>query len=162
MQPNKVHQADLLLLQHCRVGSKTYKYALTVVDVASRYKEAQAITDKTATHVAKALQFIYLRSPLTCPKLLQVDPGSEFRGAVKNLCDQHGIVIPLGVVGGHRDQGMVEGFNLTLAERLFGCQYHWELAEPGTRKKRLGFTFTWSYLEALNDEVTCFTGKKPP
>ena len=25
----------------------------------------------------------------------------------------------------------------------------------------MGFTFTWSYLEALNDEVTRLTGKKP-
>ena len=108
------------------------------MDVASRYKEAQAIIDKVATHVAKALQFTYLRSPLTRPKLLQVNPGSEFRGAVKKLCDKHGIVIPLGVVGGHRDQGIVERFNLTLAERLFGYQYHWELAEPGTRKKDWG------------------------
>ena len=35
--PNKVHQADLLFLPHDRVGLKTYKYALTVVDAASRY-----------------------------------------------------------------------------------------------------------------------------
>ena len=33
--PNEVHQADLLFLPHDRVGRKTYKYALTVVDVAS-------------------------------------------------------------------------------------------------------------------------------
>ena len=34
--PNEVHQSDLLFLPHDRVGSNTYKYALTVVDVASR------------------------------------------------------------------------------------------------------------------------------
>jgi len=38
--PNAVHQADLLYLPHDRVGvgrsQRTYKYALTVVDVASR------------------------------------------------------------------------------------------------------------------------------
>ena len=38
--PNKVHQADLLFLPHDRVRRKTFRYALTVVDVASRYKEA--------------------------------------------------------------------------------------------------------------------------
>ena len=40
--PNKVHQADLLFLPHDRLprGKKVYKYALTVVDVASRFKEA--------------------------------------------------------------------------------------------------------------------------
>ena len=84
-ESNEVHQADLLFLPHDRVGSNTYKYALTVVDVASQHKEAQAVTDKTSTQVAKALEFIYLHSPLTWPKLLQVDPESEFRGAVQKL-----------------------------------------------------------------------------
>ncbi len=34
---NEVHQADLLFLPHDTVGRKTYKYALTVVDIASRF-----------------------------------------------------------------------------------------------------------------------------
>ena len=44
--PNKVHQADLLFLPHDKVGRNTYKYALTVVDVASRFKEAEPLTSK--------------------------------------------------------------------------------------------------------------------
>ena len=45
--PNAVHQADLLFLPHDKLprGKKVYKYALTVVDVASRYKAAEAITE---------------------------------------------------------------------------------------------------------------------
>ena len=41
--PNSVHQAELLFLPHDKLprGRKIYKYALTVVDVASRYKEAE-------------------------------------------------------------------------------------------------------------------------
>ena len=46
--PNEVHQADLLFLPHDRVGRKTYKYALTVVDAASRYKEAEPLATKEA------------------------------------------------------------------------------------------------------------------
>ena len=42
--PNEVHQADLLFLPHYRVGRKTFRYALTVDDVASRYKEAEPLT----------------------------------------------------------------------------------------------------------------------
>ena len=34
--PNSVHQVDLLFLPHDKRGRKIYKYALTVVDVASR------------------------------------------------------------------------------------------------------------------------------
>ena len=68
-EPNAVHQADLLYLPHDRVGvgrkAKTYKYALTIVDVASRYKEAEPLMNKSATEVATALDRIYKRGPLT-------------------------------------------------------------------------------------------------
>ena len=87
--PNEVHQADLLFLPHDRVGRKTYKYALTVVDVASRYKEAEPLTSKGAAEVADALSRIYKRGPLTWPKMLQVDPGREFMGAVSQLLARH-------------------------------------------------------------------------
>ena len=71
---NAVHQADRMYLPHDRIGRRTYKYALTVVDVASRYKEAEPLTDKSVTEVAAALGRIYKRGPLTWPRLLQVDP----------------------------------------------------------------------------------------
>ena len=76
--PNEVHQADLLFLPHDRVRRKTFRYALTVVDVASRFKEAEPLTSKTAAEVADGLARIYKRSPLRWPKLLQVDPRREF------------------------------------------------------------------------------------
>ena len=48
--PNAVHQADLPFLPHDTLGRgrgrKTYKYALTVVDVTIRYKAAEALTSK--------------------------------------------------------------------------------------------------------------------
>ena len=62
--PNEVHQADLLFMPHNRVRRKTFRYALTVVDVASRYKEAEPLTSKTAAKVADGLARIYKRSPL--------------------------------------------------------------------------------------------------
>ena len=45
---NAVHQADLLFLPHDKLSHrrKVYKYALTVVDVASRYKAAEPLTSK--------------------------------------------------------------------------------------------------------------------
>ena len=53
--PNEVHQADLLFLPHDCVRQKTFRFALTVVDVASRYKEAEPLTSNTAAEVADAL-----------------------------------------------------------------------------------------------------------
>ena len=84
--PNAVHQADLLFLLHDTLGrgrgQKTYKYALTVVDVASRFKEAEPLTSEDSAEVAKSFDKIYRRGPLKWPQLLQVDPGREFMGAV--------------------------------------------------------------------------------
>ena len=68
--PNEVHQADLLFLPHDRVRQKTFRYALTVVDIASRYKKAEPQTSKTAAEVADGFSRIYKRSLLRWPKLL--------------------------------------------------------------------------------------------
>ena len=66
-RPNSVHRADLLFLPNDKLpcGRKIYKYALTVVDITSRYKEAEPLTSKDSDKVAKAFQSIYRRSPLT-------------------------------------------------------------------------------------------------
>ena len=120
--PNEVHQTYLLFLPHDRLprGRKTYKYALTIVDVASRYKEAEPLVTKEAKEVAEALSRIYRRSPLKWPKLLQVDPGREFMGAVNQLLAKHDIEVRRGRVR----------FNRTLNERLFGHQYAQEMRLP--------------------------------
>ena len=160
--PNEVHQADLLFLPHDRLRRKTYKYVLTVVDVASRYKEAEPLVTKEAKEVAGALERIYKRGPLRWPKLLQVDPGREFMGAVSPLMAKHGSGIRRGRVNIHRDQGIVERFNRTLAERLFGHQYAQELllASSGERSSEWVARLP-AVVAALNGEVTRLTGKKP-
>jgi hypothetical protein len=151
---NEVHQADLLFLPHDKVGRVTYKYALTLVDVGTRYKEAEPIKSKDSNEVAKAFEKIYNRH-LNYPKLLQVDPGREFMGAVSQLMVKHNVQIRRGRVDIHRDQGVVERFNRTLAERLFGYQYAKEM-DTQTRNrewvKRLP-----AVIKALNKET-----KNPP
>ena len=157
--PNEVHQADLLYLPHDRVAKRTYKYALTVVDVASRFKEAEPLTSKGAAEVAEALSRIYKRSPLKWPKLLQVDPGKEFMGAVSQLLAKHGVSVRRGRVDVHRDQGIVERFNRTLAERLFGHQYAQEMLSE--RRSSEWVARLPAVVAALNGEVTRLIGKRP-
>ena len=157
--PNSVHQADLLFLPHDKLRRKTYKYALTVVDIASRYKEAEPLTSKDSNEVAKAFQAIYKRGPLTWPQMLQVDPGREFMGGVTKEMEKHKTYIRRGRTEIHRDQAIVERFNRTLAERLFGHQYAVEMLHAGRSTvwvKRLP-----DVVSALNNEVTRLTGKKP-
>ena len=60
-KPNKIHQADLLFLPHDTHRKKTYKYALVAIDIASRYKDAEALVSKESSEVAKAFEEIYSR-----------------------------------------------------------------------------------------------------
>jgi hypothetical protein len=64
---NAVHQADLIFLPHDKVGKKTYKYALVVVDLHSGMTDAEPLEDKTAENTAAAIQVIYRRSILDYP-----------------------------------------------------------------------------------------------
>ena len=110
--PNAVHQADLLFLPHDKLprGKKIFKYALTVVDVASRFKGAEPLTSKDSSEVSRAFRKIY-KGPLKWPKILQVDPGREFMGEVTEEMKKHDVSIRRGNVNVHRDQGIVERFN---------------------------------------------------
>jgi len=155
--PNSVHQAVLLFLPH---GRKIYKYALTVVDIASRYKEAELLTSKDSAEVAKAFQAIYRRSPLTWPQMLQVDPGREFMGSVTKEREGHKMYIRRSRTEIHRDQGIVERFNRTLAERLFGHQYAVEMLLPEGQRSTAWVKRLPDVVKALNNEVTSLIGKK--
>jgi hypothetical protein len=159
-QPNAVHQADLLYLPHDTVKKKTYKYALNVVDMASRYKESEPLVSKSAEEVSKAFQNIYKRGPLTWPNLLQVDPGKEFRGVVQTLFAKHEVKIRRGIVNNHKSQAIVERFNRTLAERLFGVQYAKEMLNPEQRCTEW-VRILPQVVAAINSEPTRLTGRKP-
>ena len=50
--PNDIHQADILYLPHDRYEKKVYKYALNIVDVASRYKGSHQLATKNGKEVA--------------------------------------------------------------------------------------------------------------
>ena len=81
-------------------------------------------------------------------------------GAVTKAMGEHNVTIRRGRTNIHRDQAIVERFNRTLAERLFGHQYAVEMNMPSGRStawvKRLP-----EVVSALNNEVTRLIGKKP-
>ena len=141
---------------------KVYKYALTVVDVASRYKAAEQLTSKQSDEVSKAFQRIYKRGPLKWPQLLQVDPGREFMGAATKVMDNNKTAIRRGRTEIHRDQAIVERFNRTLAERLFGYQYAVEINMKNNGKRSTEWVKRLpDVVSALNNEVTRLIGKQP-
>ena len=122
------------------------------------------MTSKESDEVLKAFQRIYKRGPLKWPQLLQVDPGSEFMGAVTKVMQTNKTSIRRGRTEIHRDQAIVERFNRTLAERLFGYQYAVEMNMKQTNKNNRSTEWVKRLPEvvsALNNEVTRLIGKKP-
>ena len=137
---------------------KVYRYALVVIDVASRYKDAQALKTKDSGEISKCFIKIYSRR-LSWPGVLMVDPGREFMGGVTTLMEKHGVKIQRGQAGNHKSQAFVERANRTLSERLFSFQYAQEMVKDGRSKKwvkRLP-----QVLKAMNSEPTRVIGKDP-
>ena len=158
--PNDIHQADILYLPHDKLKKKTYKYALNVVDVASRYKGSYQLTTKNAKEVAQAFQWMYKNTELNFPKTLIVDDGKEFYSEVTKLMEKHDVIIQRGDPSQHRSQGIVERYNKTLADRLFSYQYHNELEDP-SKSNREWVSRLQNVVSALNNEKTRLIGMKP-
>jgi len=93
--------------------------------------------------------------------MLQVDHGREFMGAVTEEMDKHKTYIRRGRVDIHRDQAIVERFNRTLAERLFGHQYAVEMLLPEGQRSTAWVKRLPEVVSALNNEVRSLIGKKP-
>ena len=157
--PNDIHQSDLLSLLHDKLNKKVYKYALNIVDVASRYKGSYQLTTKNAKDVAQAFQWIYENTPLTYPKTLIVDNGKEFYGDMTKLMEKHDVIIQHGDPSQHGSQGIVERFNRTLADRLFSYQYHKELEDP-SKSHREWVSRLQNVVSTLNNEKTRLIGMK--
>ena len=158
--PNDIHQADILYLPHDKFKKKTYKYALNIVDVASRYKGSYQLTTKYAKEVAQAFRWIYENTPLNYPKTLIVDDGKEFYGDTTKLMEKHDVIIQRGDPSQHRSQGIVERFNRTLADRLFTYQYHKELEDP-SKSNREWVSRLQNVVSSLNNEKTRLIDMKP-
>ena len=158
-KPNDIHQSDLLSLPHDKFRKKTYKNALNIVDVASRYNGSYQLISKYAKEVAQAFQWIYENTPLTYPKTLIVDDGKDIDGDTTKLMEKHDVIIQCGDPSQHHSQGIVERFN-TLADRLFTYQYHKELEDP-SKSNREWVSRLQNVVSSLNNEKTRLIGMKP-
>jgi hypothetical protein len=152
-KPNHTHQVDILYLPH----DKKYKYALTVIDIASRYKEAEPLKTKQASDTAEAIQKIYSRSPLTYPENIMADNGKEFMGSFIKLMKDHNVKISRSLQ--KKKVAFVERFNRTLSEKLFAHQYAEEMKSDN--RSREWVDRLPDVIKAMNDEETRMIGKKP-
>ena len=72
IKPNEQHQFDILYMPHNVFKGNTYKYILTGIDVASRFKVARPLKTKKSNEVALELKAIYKKSGVfKYPKVFQ-------------------------------------------------------------------------------------------
>ena len=93
--------------------------------------------------------------------MLQIDPGRKFMRSVTKEMENHKTYICCRCPEIHRDQAIVECFNRTLAERLFGHQYAVEILLPSGQRSTAWLKRLPDVVAALKNEVTCLTSKKP-
>ena len=159
--PNEYHQADILYMPHDVVRKKIFKYCLTIIDIASRYKWAVPLTDRSSHNTAKAFKSVYRYKNclLTWPKVLHVDGGSEFKGEVRDLMKDKGVRIRIGTT--HKQQCFVERFNYTLAKRLFRIQDAHELHSKDITTSRVWVRNLRVIIDDLNNSITRLINMTP-
>ena len=91
--PNEMHQFDLSYMPSDSLYAPKYKYILAGINAASRNKVASPLRTKQACNVAEMIADIYKVGPLTYPKILQCDNGSEFKGDVTKILEKNEVKI---------------------------------------------------------------------
>ncbi|XP_071079984.1 uncharacterized protein [Haliotis cracherodii] len=89
------HQVDLVELtgMPAENDGETFIYILSVIDVFTRFLWLRPLSNKRASSVALELHKIYFEYGWGNPRILQCDQGSEFKGAVNQLCIEMGTKI---------------------------------------------------------------------
>ena len=113
-------------MPHNLFEGNTYKYILTDVDVASKYKVARSLRTKTSSEVAFVMEAIYIKGGVSkYPKV------SEFKKEVTKLLEKHNVHIRRTTTKYKRTHtAFVEAFNKELAKLLFKPMDAQEIQDP--------------------------------
>ena len=159
--PNEMHQFDLLYMPSDTLYGNKYKYILTGIDAASRYKVARPLRTKQAHNVAEMIADIYKVGPLKYLKIFQCDNGSEFKGEVTKMLGKQEVKIRrVTMKYKHTRTAFVEALNKILTERLFKVQDAQELNDPEKVSLRWAKPL-YGFVNELNDTETEMIGMKP-
>ena len=131
-KPNEQHQFDLLCIPHNSFERNTYKYILTGVDVASRYKVARPVRSKKSSEVAFLFEAIYKKSSVfKYSKIFQCDNGFDLKNEMTKLLEKHNTDIRRETTKyKHIHTAFLEAFNKELAKLLFEPMDAQELQDP--------------------------------
>ena len=161
-RPNEQHQFDLLYMPHNFFEGSTYKYILTAIDGASRYKVARPLRTKKSREVAFVLGEIHKKvGVFNYPKTYQCDNGSEFKNEVTKLLEKHNVEIRRATTKyQHTHTTFLESFKKELAKLLFKPMDAQELQDPEKVStiwvKNLNKT-----MNKMNNTVSSMIGRKP-
>ena len=164
-RPNEMHQVDLLYLSYDKgeddpnPKSKEYKYALTLVDVASRYKASRPLKSRDSKTVLSALEEIYKQDPyLKYPNTLNADKGSEFQNKIFTIwAKKNNVELKYNLPSFHL--AFVENMNLQLAKKLYKIQ---NVEEIDTGKiSRKWVANLPKVIDEMNNKVTKMIKMKP-
>ena len=140
----------------------TYKYFLTDIDVASRYKVPRPVRSKKSSEVAFVLEAIYKKGGVfKYPKTFQCDNGSEFKNEVTKMLEKHSVEIRRATTKyKYTHTAFVEAFNKEFAKLLFKPMDAQELQD---REK---ISTIWlknlnKTVNKMNNTVSSMIGVKP-
>ena len=88
-----MHQFDLFYMPSDMLYWNEYKYILSGIDVASRYKVATLLRMKQVKDIANMIADIYKVGPLTYPKVFQCDNHNKFKAEETKVLEKHGVMI---------------------------------------------------------------------
>ena len=101
MISNEMHQFNLLYIPSDTLYGNKYKYILSGIDVASRYKVARPLRTKQAKDVVDMIADTNKVGPLTFPKIFQCDKGSKFKAEVTKMLEKREVTISMNTLTQH-------------------------------------------------------------
>ena len=161
-KPNEQHQFDILYMPHNLFEGNTYKYILTGIDVASRYKVAKPLRTKKSSEVAFVPEAIYKKGGVfKYLKVFQCDNGSEFKNEVTKLLEKHNVDIRSATTKyKHTHIAFVEAFNKELAKLLFKPMDAQELQDP-EKVSKIWVKNLNKTVNKMNNTKSLMIGMKP-
>ena len=115
---------DLLMLP---MTKQKYRYLLVVVDLASNNFDMQELKEKTPDAVLDGYQKIIKRPYIKLAKgSIRTDSGTEFKAIFHKFVEDNNIYHRVASPNRHKQMGVVENLNKTLAKLLMGYIVHVE------------------------------------
>lgn len=143
----EICQMDLLFLP----DDNGRKYLLVVVDDHTRKTDAEPLANKKSITVANALIKIFKRNIVKLPKLMECDPGSEFKGDCRRYLNDNKCRVRYGLTNRHNSQALVEKKNQIIGTLLFRAMTNDEL-ETNKQSKRW-VKYLPDALESINNNL---------